>query len=112
MRTSRNPQCLLEAAVIKQCAPCAAKVIASTSIPWASVTFTGARHNIRLAINGPDAGRKAAALAQSLSCEEFDLPGHLVADLITADPEIDGDQAILAIEALTVETEGDPNRLS
>jgi hypothetical protein len=105
MTASRHPHALLESALIKQCAPCTAKVTESTSRPWASITFTGARHVIHMSITGPQALAKAAALKQSLSCAEFDLPGHLVADIIAADPQSDGDDATLTIEALTVETE-------
>jgi len=64
-------------------------VLAGTSEPWASVTYTGARHILTCAA-GPD----LAGIGE----EEFALPGHILAD-ITA--ERAGDR--LVIEALTIE---------
>lgn len=58
------------------------------SEPWASATFTGARHVLR--------GRGADL--NGIEDDEFDLPGHFVADIAWTK---DGDG--LRIEALTIE---------
>lgn len=61
-------------------------------VPWASATFTGARHELRLAIEGD-----AAAIEEwkrILPEYAFALGHHLVADLAVRDGEV--------IEALTV----------
>lgn len=64
-------------------------VLAGESEPWASVTYTGARHTFTCTA-GPDlAGIEEA---------EFALPGHIVADIGI---ERSGDR--LVIEALTIE---------
>lgn len=64
-------------------------VLASRSEPWASVTFTGARHILTCA-----AGAKLAGIEDA----EFLLPGHVVAD-ISVCPE---DKHVI-IEALVIE---------
>ncbi len=63
---------------------------------WASATFVGARHHLRLALSGG-----AAAVADWLDAlpeTELPMPGHLVADLIVT---ARGD-GTAAIEVLTV----------
>ena len=80
-----------------------ATVGAARSEAWASATFRGARHAIALRLSGTDAGERAARLARELDGIEFDLPGHLVADIGVTSRDEDGDGVALAIEALTVE---------
>lgn len=63
-----------------------------SSTPWSSVTFSGARH-----VFGYDFAPRPD-LAALLDAIEFDLPGHLVADIAV---ESEGG---LRIEALTIET--------
>lgn len=64
-------------------------VLAGTSEPWASVTYTGARHTLTCGA-GPDlAGIEEA---------EFALPGHIVADI-----GFERNDDRLMIEALTIE---------
>ena len=48
--------------------------------PWASVTFSGARHTIALAFTGSDAIAAAEGVIDGLADHEFDIPGHIVAD--------------------------------
>jgi hypothetical protein len=72
-------------------------ISAVESTPWASVTFSGARH--RLVASG-----EAAALdrfAAGLECDAFDLPGHIVAEIVVAGRAARS----LTIEALTVEVD-------
>ncbi len=64
-------------------------VLASRTEPWASATFTGARHVLDCA-DGPD--------LTGLIDAEFDLPGQLVADIA-----FNARDGRLLIEALTVE---------
>lgn len=64
-------------------------ILTSRSEPWASVTFTGARHVITCA-PGPDlAGIEEA---------ELPLAGHIVADII-----VRARGAHIIVEALTIE---------
>lgn len=71
-----------------------------TSRPWASVTFTGARHVLTL-----EAPATAAldAWLETLPETEFVIPGHLVADIAVVAVRRDDARAEVRIEALTVE---------
>ena len=84
------------AALLRMAAP--AHIIRSHERPWASVTFSGARHWITLHVPSDRAGVLAAELPEA----NFSLPGQLVADLaITATQDLEADTQ-LDIEALTV----------
>lgn len=64
-------------------------VLAGQSEPWASVTYTGARHTLTCAADSDLTG---------IEEEEFALPGHIVVDIAA---EGSGDRVV--IEALTIE---------
>lgn len=77
-----------------------AEIAAADWQRWASVTFTGARHQLTLtAIACPAAHGWLAALPE----HEFELGAHLVADLAVAAVRDDGEKLEIEIEALTVE---------
>jgi hypothetical protein len=76
-----------------------ATLIDSSSRPWASVTFTGARHRLR--ISAP-AGA-ADWLTERLDEIEFIIPGHIVADIVLTECTVSDGLFALAIEALTIE---------
>lgn len=75
------------------------EVIESSQTAWASATFSGARHRYVL---GLPAGSPADALAD-VADFEFDLPGHIVADIILSERQEHSGIQRVAIEALTVE---------
>lgn len=75
-------------------------VAAATATPWASVTFTGARH--RLTMVAPGSSSLDCWLA-GLAEAEFRLRGHLVADLVVATAIDSSGFAEITLEALTVE---------
>ncbi len=77
----------------------AAELLEAHARPWASVTFTGARHLIRLAL--PEAA--ANRLAEGLEEHEFAIPGHFVADIAIASRHDSAGLATVEIEALTIE---------
>lgn len=84
------------AALLRMADP--AHIIRSHERPWASVTFSGARHWITLHVPSDRAGVLVAELPEA----DFNLPGQLVADLaITATRDLEADTQ-LDIEALTV----------
>lgn len=62
------------------------------SHPWASATFTGARHAATLAVTGDPATWLAA-----LPDADLPLRGHLVADIVAR-----ADAGIVTVEALTL----------
>jgi len=74
------------------------------SRPWASITFSGERHRLRLGLGG-GAGATAAADAflDGLSEREFNLRGHILADIALLEERREGDSLSLTLEALTVE---------
>ncbi len=73
----------------------APRVESSRERPWASATFAGARHRFTLR---HDPGSIPALHLADLACEDFDLPGHIVADITARSMH---DQIV--VEALTVE---------
>lgn len=80
-----------------------ATIAASRSDAWASATFCGARHAISLRLSGGDAAARGARLTEEMDGIEFDLPGHLVADIAVRSRTEDLGGVALEIEALTVE---------
>lgn len=83
----------------------AVTVAAIASKPWASITFSGARHRLRIAFDGPGAVGAAADLLERLDDLEIALPGQLLADLalLAETRSDDGSQASLEVEALTID---------
>ena len=70
---------------------------------WASITFTGERHRVRLRLEGDGAAASADAFLDGLGDREFDLPGHFVADIVLMREDREDSGVTLVIEALTVE---------
>ena len=70
---------------------------------WASATFTGARHELGFRITGEGAAAAVQAFAERLDAREFELRGHIVADISLVAKEPLPESARIRIEALTVE---------
>jgi hypothetical protein len=70
---------------------------------WASATFQGMRHRYSLGVVGPEAWDCANRLADALDAIEFDLPGHLVADINAVERSTGPGGTAIVIEALTLE---------
>jgi len=72
--------------------------------PWASVTFAGARHRLRLVIEGDGAVGAAADFLGGLGDMDLPLPGAIVADvaLVSEERRDGGAYACLELEALTI----------
>lgn len=74
---------------------------------WASATFSGARHAITFRLEGEDAEARADAFLGGLEEREFNLRGHILADIrLVAQTRTRGSEGPLvriALEALTVE---------
>lgn len=72
---------------------------------WASATFTGARHELSFRISGEGAAAAADHFIDHLQAAEFDLRGHVMADIaLVSDERRDDDDVIrISLEALTVE---------
>lgn len=74
------------------------------SVDWQSLTFIGERHEIELRIPSPGAPDVAERILEGIREAEFDIPGHVVADIQLAQPPANHrDGSIgLTIEALTI----------
>ena len=72
---------------------------------WASVTFSGARHQLAFSLEGAGAGAAADAFLATMEEAEFDLGGHLLADIVLVgeNRNLAGDKVQVRLEALTVE---------
>jgi hypothetical protein len=72
---------------------------------WASATFTGARHELTFRIAGEGARAAADSFLTNLSAAEFQLQGHIMADIaLLWEERVDGEDSVrIALEALTVE---------
>lgn len=72
---------------------------------WASITFTGERHGLRLGLRGPGAVGTAADLLDRLDDLEISIPGLLLADLILSAQTRSGDGSVarLDLEALLID---------
>jgi hypothetical protein len=69
-------------------------LVAQDRTPWASATFVGTRHHVRLSCPDPDA---AARLAATIADADMPLRGHLLADV---EARVEADQLI--VDALTL----------
>lgn len=73
------------------------------STDWQSLTFTGERHVLTLRFTGDDPAALACRLTDGIADAEFQIPGHIVAD-ITAGRCIaaENGSVLVTIEALTI----------
>lgn len=74
-------------------------ILESRQTPWASATFSGARH--RFVLHVPHRARGCGLPA--LDEREFDLPGHVLADIVMDECIDEKDGLRCTIDALTVE---------
>jgi len=56
------------------------KVLAHEETPWASITFSGKRHSLRILYDGVIAAEAGEDMIAALPDHEFTIPGQLVAD--------------------------------
>lgn len=55
-------------------------ILSHEETPWASITFSGARHEMMIDFSGPDAVAAGERFIAALPDHEFAIPGQLVAD--------------------------------
>lgn len=73
------------------------------SVDWQSLTFTGERHELSLRLTGPDPEQALARLREGLVDAEWQLFGHVVADILIVGQDVSDDGSILVdLEALTL----------
>lgn len=78
-------------------------VIATSSRPWASATFTGARHIVVMKLHGADHAGQADRLAGNLPDAEFSITGHIVADACMDERRNGAAETIVHLSVLTIE---------
>lgn len=61
-----------------------ATVLTHEETPWASVTFSGSRHELTLDFDGPEAVLSGELFSAVLPDHEFAIPGQLVADALVS----------------------------
>lgn len=101
MTRKSNPHRALVSAIAGMLAPLKLCLDDVEITPWASATFRGARHVFWLNASGEDAVTRLESFARGISEREFDLVGHIVADILVTNRS--GPRC--CIEALTVEVE-------
>lgn len=74
----------------------------ASATPWASGTFTGARHEIGGRVAGAGAEARTRDFTTRAGAIEFALPSHIVADIVVRAHRA-GDAMRIEIEALTIE---------
>lgn len=79
----------------------AAEVEERVSRLWASITFSGERHRLTLRIESD--GGALDAFLDGLSEREFELRGHILADIAVVENVRESNLVRLTLEALTVE---------
>lgn len=77
--SGRAPWKRIARAVLELAGP-QAQLVRQSEKPWASVTFSGARHSFVLAFDGMEAMEPADLFIAALPDHEFTIPGRLVAD--------------------------------
>lgn len=72
--------------------------------PWCSATFVGAQHRITVRIKAAQPIDHARVVAKAIEDGEFNLSGHIVADVRVADVvEVNAKAVDLVLEVLTIE---------
>lgn len=69
---------------------------------WASMTFTGERHNLAIRLEGRGASAVMARFRNGLEEREFELGGHILIDIAVSSSRDSGEGAEIELEALTV----------
>ncbi len=72
---------------------------------WVSATFAGVRHELTFRVEGESAGAEVDRFLDGLEEAEFDLPGHILADisLVSRSDGLSEPMVRISLEALTFE---------
>ena len=74
------------------------------SVEWHSLTFAGERHELGLRIPAPGATATVARLLDGIEEAEFDIAGHILADIVIVEAPTENDDGSVSVglEALTI----------
>lgn len=81
-------------------------VEAASSQRWTSITFAGARHQLRLQFTGPSASAAVPQLESLTAEDRLHLRGHLLVELAAEAQDSDTSGVQARFRAVTVETDG------
>jgi hypothetical protein len=82
--------------------------LTSEATPWASATFSGMRHRLEIELWSITTLSQATRLERAIKESDFDLPGHIVADVtarVSGSVCLPGGDCRIVVEALTVAVE-------
>ena len=63
------------------------EIVSHHEMAWASITFNGKRHSLRIVFDGVEATEAGERLIAALPDHEFHIPGQLVADATVSEAE-------------------------
>jgi hypothetical protein len=101
-----NPHFALQRVILAGLTPASVTIESESVTPWASATFSGARHCFDVTVVGENAIAAAANLGTMISGDQVLINGHVVADILLSSHQLirssDVPTVVLGIEALTV----------
>lgn len=102
--TSRRPRHHLREALLALAGP-HARLLNHQEKSWASITFAGARHRLKLLFDGAEAIEAGELFIAFLPEHEFSIPGQLVAQatVIAVDHQVDPPRMALSCELLLLD---------
>lgn len=103
----RDPHTRLITQLLEYAGP-DSSIIATSSRPWASATFVGARHVVLLRLGGAGHVARADRITDMLPDAEFAISGHVVADVCVDERLVcavtPADEALMEAPGDTMET--------
>jgi hypothetical protein len=106
---AENPHLALQRAILAGLTPAHVTIESESVTPWASATFSGARHSFDVTVIGENAIAAAANLSVIISGDQVSINGHVVADILLSSHQLirscDVPTVVIGIEALTVNAE-------
>ena len=73
------------------------------SVPWQSLLFDGARHELQLRLHGSLSEDGLAAIRDTIAAIDLAIAGHLLVDVSITDVERVDSDTLIRMEAVTVE---------
>jgi hypothetical protein len=93
----------LASSLIELLLPAEVRIMSSSETPWASITFSGARHRFVMLVSGDKANSAVRDMERNIGNAEFNIRNQLVADVSVSAPECDARLMRIEVEAITVE---------
>lgn len=75
----------------------------SDSASWQSLLFDGGRHRIAIRLGGDRVDAAIEALRDEIAAPDFEIPGHVVAEINITAIDRDAGDAVIRLDALTIQ---------